>query len=245
MDELFQQILALFFPEHCPFCDNIIHPLQDGCESCIQKIQSTASCCPYCGKPLCECKDRKYLDGVYSFAFYEGGVRDGILRMKGEGRASLCRNFSRILSRQIPNRDFDWVTFIPMSPKELRKRGYNPPKLLAQYLAKETKLPFRPLLDKTRETSAQHTLSLEKRKTNLIDAFAVEKPSLVRGKRILLVDDILTSGATLEEGARTLKESGAHSVFAAVIAVTDNRLKPKEKSDIMIENGETDEKTAQ
>ena len=243
MSDLSRRIFSLFFPEHCPFCDNIISPGEDWCADCRKQVAKTEDCCPYCGKPVCECKERKHLDRVYSLYFYEGSVRDAILKMKGDGRAAFCRSFGRILADRIPNEGFDWITCVPMSKKELRKRGYNPQEWLAKYIAKEKGLCFRPLLMKQRETEAQHTLPLAKRKTNLNGAFALSKQVEILGKRILLIDDILTSGATLEESARVLKEGGAASVFAAVIAVTDNRLKPKEKSDIIEENGENSLKT--
>jgi ComF family protein len=110
---------------------------------------------------------------------------------------------------------FSVVTFVPMTRKDYRSRGFNQAEVLARIIARQLQLPLKNLLRKTRETHLQSHLSAADRTTNLRDAFRL-LPS--EDDRVLLVDDIYTTGATVEECARTLKEGGVQSVVAATIA---------------------------
>jgi ComF family protein len=110
---------------------------------------------------------------------------------------------------------FDAVTFVPMTQRNRRERGFNQAEILARILAKRLDVPLIRLLDKTRDTLLQGRLSAEDRKHNLRDAFRSLPCDL---ESVLLVDDIYTTGATVEECARTLKRGGAQSVVAMTVA---------------------------
>ena len=108
-----------------------------------------------------------------------------------------------------------------MHTKRKRKRGYNQAQLIAQELAKQLHLPCQQLLEKTAATAAQHTLSAAERRTNLQGVYRVLDEQQVSGKRILLVDDVLTTGATASACAQALLDAGAQSVFAVALATVE------------------------
>lgn len=123
--------------------------------------------------------------------------------------------------------EFDMVTYTPLSKKSLRKRDYNQAYLLAREVSKRLDIPLVDLLIKVRKTDEQKTLSAQKRKTNVYGAFDLKDKDIVFGKRILLIDDVKTTGSTLNECAKMLNIYGAESVWAATLAVAV----PKEKGD--------------
>ena len=115
--------------------------------------------------------------------------------------------------------EYDFITWVPLSRKRLRKRGYDQTRLIAEKIAVSLKVPLIPTLEKVRETKVQSTLTtVEERRGNISGSYAVTVSQQLAGKRILLVDDILTTGATLSECARVLLLGGAESVCGAVFA---------------------------
>ena len=113
----------------------------------------------------------------------------------------------------------DFIIPIPLHKNKLKKRGFNQAEELAKGISKFLEKPiFNDVLLKIKPTFAQMELSKEKRRENIKGAFVCQKPIVVRGKKILLVDDIFTTGATMEECARVLKEAGAREVWGAVVA---------------------------
>ena len=116
--------------------------------------------------------------------------------------------------------DFDMVTWAPLSKKRLRRRGYDQARLLAEAVAKELGLPGEGLLRKVRNTPPQSGIDTpEARRANVSGVYAAAEPNHAAGKCILLIDDIITTGATVSECARILLLSGAESVYAAALAV--------------------------
>ena len=117
--------------------------------------------------------------------------------------------------------DFDCVCEVPMRGRDRRRRGYNQAELLAKHTAKLLNIPHKKrLLIKTKNTKTQHSQNMEQRWMNIRNVFAVNSKYDVTGKTVLLIDDIKTTGATLDECARTLKLKGALEVYCATALIT-------------------------
>ena len=113
---------------------------------------------------------------------------------------------------------FDVIVPVPLHPARQRERGFNQAGLLAELLSARTSIPVKPLLERTRYTTTQTALDRSERMENLHNAFRLRKNADVRGLRVLLVDDVLTTGSTLNECARILKRASAISIHAATAA---------------------------
>jgi ComF family protein len=113
---------------------------------------------------------------------------------------------------------FDVIVPVPLHAARQRERGFNQASLLADLLSAQTSIPSRPLLERIRYTTTQTALDRSQRMENLHNAFRLRKKADVRGLRVLLIDDVLTTGSTLSECARVLKRAGANSVYAATAA---------------------------
>ncbi len=198
------------------------------CPKCLKKVKfNNGKTCLRCGVSLHGAEDycghcafeKTYFDKAYSPLCYEGAVQSAILNMKfnnlGSNAAVLARYLVFMAQKQ--NLQFDVVTFVPMSPKAKKKRGYNQAQLLAEHFCEQLDLP-QPLdaLKKIKETERQEKLNKKQRQENLVGAFAASEE--VRGKRVLLIDDIKTTGATLNECAKALKRKGATSVVCLTVA---------------------------
>ncbi len=170
-------------------------------------------------------------DSAYSFGSYEGALRKLIHQFKYGKVETLARPFSKLLVRALPlDEDFDVVIPMPMHWRKQWERGFNQAELLARPVAKRRGLKLSFNLRRTRYTKAQAGLSEAERRTNLKDAFRVKRPEQIAGKRILLVDDVFTTGATLRAAASALKAAGARRVTALTLARVDDRAPLDEKS---------------
>ena len=110
-----------------------------------------------------------------------------------------------------------------MTKRDIRKRGYSQSELVARFIGKELGIPVQKnLLIKIHQTEKQHLLNAEERKMNLKNAFTVKSPEMLKGKSILLCDDVMTTGSTLQEAAKTLRDVGISDISATVIAATEN-----------------------
>ncbi len=127
------------------------------------------------------------------------------------------------VKKSFPDENFDIITFIPQTKKEATKRGYNQGELLATEVGKLLAIPTEPLLVKLYETERQHSLPFLSRSGNVFGTFDVCNKALVKDKKILLIDDIKTSGSTLNECSKMLRLYEAQSVHCAVIAVSEKK----------------------
>ena len=139
------------------------------------------------------------------------GHRPGAARMLGTFMADAVRK---------EGSHWDMIVPIPMTKRKVRRRGYNQSELLGRTAAKILDVPLETALHKIRETRAQHTLNESERAKNLLGAYQADT-ALVQGKRILLCDDVLTTGATLREGAKALLQAGAAEVGAVVLCCVE------------------------
>ena len=144
-----------------------------------------------------------------------------ILRFKFGDRPQLAKPFVGMLAEvwRSQNASVDLVSSIPLGIRRRRKRGYDQAQLLAKGLAQELNLPYREILVRRRETKAQSRLSREERLRNVQGCFSLLSPPVaLQGKRILMVDDVLTTGATMTESSRVLLAGGAMKVFGLTLA---------------------------
>ena len=220
-----KRLLDLFFPRRCPDCGKPVPFGAAGCDChTLQTRRVDAPVCEHCGAGLdcCTCarEDGLLLPHIAAPFYYTGTVRDDLLELKFSGVRSLAGKLGREMAQCFADVQPDVVTAVPMSKESARRRGFNQSVLLAKVVASQLRLPCAALLQKTRETETQHTLSEKARRENLREAFALLPNTDVRGKTVLLVDDIKTTGATLYECVKVLQESGAAAVYCLCCAVT-------------------------
>ncbi|MCD7749374.1 MAG: ComF family protein [Oscillospiraceae bacterium] len=159
-----------------------------------------------------------------SALYYEGPVRSGILRYKFSGVRAYAAAFGEQVAACIyecVETDYDILTWVPLDPGRRRKRGYDQTELIAREAARRLCRELTPTLKKRRGIQPQsQSGSPERRKANIAGAYTALDPSAIAGKRILLIDDIVTTGSTLSECAKTLLLAGAEEVVCATLAST-------------------------
>lgn len=226
--------LAIFFPNRCIFCDEPIDPLDDYCESCIDKIPFIkGEICPHCGmeKPDCTCKG-KHPTGYDSIAapmYYDGKVKDCIRRYKFKDRRNISKSLAKLmyntLNERYPDVKFDYVTYIPMYSKKEKIRGFNQSRYLAREISRLSEIPFADrMLFKLYDTDNQHDCTGIERTGNLLGVFDVSDDFTVKDKTILLIDDVKTSGATLKECGKMLLLNDAKSVICLTAAIRKSKI---------------------
>jgi competence protein ComFC len=212
-------IIRLIFPPRCVICRGLldIAAEMEICDTCYGSIPF------YEGDPKVYPRDN--FDALVSLCRYEGSIRRSILNYKFFGREAYVRAFASLLhekltARNIPG-DIDLVLAVPLHRAKLKKRGYNQSALLSSALAGIMNKPeVSAVLKRRRDTVSQSTLPGYQRYDNIKDAFFVTKGDKLHGKNLLLVDDILTTGSTMGECSRVLKEAGAARITAAVLATS-------------------------
>lgn len=214
----------LVFPPGCVGCGQIG---KYWCEACQAKLLPLdGPICEICGVPckhssICVDCQRKppAFDHVRSVARYENPFRKGIVRLKYHGNAALGEVLSVHLIQLLLSLQWkiDMVLPVPLSESRWKKRGYNQTAYLAYPLSQYFQWPYQPyVLRRTRDTRSQVGLTGEERRENLKDAFFAES-SLVQQKSILIVDDVFTTGSTLNTCAQALKQAGAHKVYGITL----------------------------
>lgn len=210
----FHWVTALLFPPKCVLCGRILEKDEtDLCRGC--RVDN-----PECGRYR---RKFTFLDGWAAVWYYEGLVRESILRYKFRGVRTYARCYGRMLAMKLTQEypeGFDVLTWIPISPQRLRERGFDQVELLAEALGEELDMQPRKLLKKIRNNPPQSGISGEaERRANVLGAYRVTDPEMVRGKRILILDDVITTGATVSEAARMLLTAGAKQVYCGAVAV--------------------------
>ena len=202
-----ERLISLLFPARCLLCDRVIPAGELFCRDCEKKLPKR----PFTRKLALPGAGAEGFS-VYSSMSYEGGFRKSIHRLKFRGQKGLAKPMARLMAELargtgIP---FDAVTWVPMTEKKRRERGYDQSELLARATAKELEIPCLPLLNKVRENKTQHELSGRQRQLNVKNAYRAENGA--EGKVLLLIDDIVTTGATIGECAKMLYAAGANKV---------------------------------
>lgn len=210
MKPFFNDLIRLIFPQRCVLCNQILLSDNPLCEDCQKKdprlsiVRETE--CSSCVAPYA----------------YEGLVRESIIRFKFNGYREYAAFYGSAMAEAFhgerPGFLPDMLVAVPLSKKRLRKRGYNQAALLADAMAKCFSAPVVACLGKRDNHSQQHFLDKAKRRENVRGIYHFTGNVPVKGKRILLVDDIVTTGATLDECASILYRRGAASVVCAAAA---------------------------
>ena len=224
---LARQMRQLLFPRRCPCCRRVLGTLPF-CEVCTPRLEELRR-----GPVMRLDASRHYLgalDGAAAPYRYEGVVRSAILRAKYEGESWTAVELgvemtARLFGAEVEMHFAEPVPGLVSGAAISRRRGYNVPERMAQPLAHALGLPLLPkALCRVRAGRHQAGLSLDERLANAAGAFRAQEPELVEGKRVLLVDDVITTGATAAACAQALLDAGAHSVFAVAMAVTENEM---------------------
>lgn len=164
-------------------------------------------------------------DAAYSFGFYEDALRELIQLFKYGRVQTLASPLGRLLALALPSdQSFDMIVPMPLHWRKRWQRGFNQSELLAREISRRTSLPVKRALRRVRNTSAQAGLTNAKRRLNVSGAFRARKLAAVNDQRILLVDDVMTTGATAAAAARALKLAGARHVTLLSLARVDRRM---------------------
>jgi competence protein ComFC len=233
-------VTSVFFPAPCRLCDLLLTgssriPICGECLNSFARVPEPI--CEVCGVPLpafgvkevkslfcSSCQQKQFtFDRVRSLGVYEGSLGKAVLLLKYEKMEPLGVWFAEKLARvaQVEHEAFqaDVVAPVPLHPVREKERGYNQATLISKPLAKRLRLPHQSiLLTRTRARPEKRLLSLDERWESVRGAFATRPSSQVDNRRVLLVDDVLTTGATLDACARALREAGAKSVLGLTVA---------------------------
>jgi len=233
-------LTSVLFPAGCRLCDQILTdarrlPLCDNCLSSFQKIPPGS--CDLCGQPctfdpefpkavsFCpDCQQHRFAFQVArSYGFYEGTLARAIVLLKHEQIEPLgtwfARRLTELVQKEAERLAADVIVPVPLHRQRSRERGFNQVDLFGRPLARRLRLPYRPvLLMRSRPRPEKHLLRSDERWDAVRGAFAIRKGGRVDNLRILLLDDVMTTGATLDACSRALREAGAESVLGLTIA---------------------------
>ena len=210
----FDSLMDLLFPPRCAFCKSLLGRGERGmCPKCERDLPFTTNGAEQSGE---------FYKACIAPLYYEDNVRESIIRFKFKEATAYAKLYGRLMADCIRERyegRYDLITWVPLSDKRRKKRGYDQAMLLALAVALE-------LGDVAVETLAKHTDvpaqsgagDEEKRKANISGVYRVVDEELIMGKRILMIDDIVTTGSTLSECAYTLQLVGAKEVICCTLA---------------------------
>ena len=239
MKRLFHNFLNLLFPFKCIKCKTFIYNDAVFCHECWKAIEFISEpCCEICSHPLqfsfnvpkhlqicASChKDKPLFDKLITVFKYTEDIKTVILNFKYNDKTLLAKPFSKLITTRLisaQQQDFDMITSVPLHKKKLRQRMYNQASLIAKNIAVNIKAPFIPnLLIRSKYDPSQTTYTKKMRIKNIRGAFAINKKYLesIKGKKILLVDDVITTGATINECCKILKQGNCSSITAVTIA---------------------------
>ncbi len=236
--QLFTALLDLILPPTCHICHSFI-PNAGAlhiCPTCRDQLPLvTSPLCPLCGIPFIgigndhrcgKClSNPPHFDAARAHFLYEGSIRDLIHSFK-YNRLTHLRSPLALMTLEgihtfLTAQDIHLIVPVPLHRSRLRQRGFNQAVLLGRVIARDLSLPMVPdALIRTRQTEPQIELSAAERRVNVKGAFSVKKTECIAGKRVLLLDDVMTTGSTMDECAKELKKAGATTVIAVTVART-------------------------
>ena len=212
---IFEGILRLLFPPKCALCGKVLLEEEtDLCGTC----RSEAPECPVNSR-----KKLPFLDSWLGIWYYEGSVRRSLLRYKFYGVRGYAKVYGRVLAMKLQQthpEGFDLLTWVPISGLRKMSRGYDQVELLAQVVSAELGIPMEPLVKKHRHNKPQSGIVGDaQRRANVLGVYRVTDPQKVKDQKILLLDDIITTGATVSECARVLLTAGAKEIHCGAVAI--------------------------
>ena len=217
---------SLVFPDRCNFCGDILLDSKLICKKCINSLPLLkGEKCDVCGRELslCKCKTGDFaFKRNISFMRYEGPCRELIIRYKFLALPQLSKfmgvELARLVKGEYSEFDFDFISYVPMNFVKKLHRKYNPAQLLAEEISKELRIPLASTMSK-RFTFKQQKMLNKKERIKFVKGKFKAKQNL-KGKKILLVDDVFTTGATLNECCKVLRSSGAEYVCTVTFAIS-------------------------
>lgn len=216
LDQAGRKILDFFMPRRCPFCGAVA-----GRELLCEKCEKTL---PFTGEHAVE---ETTFARCAAPLYYEGAVRQAILRFKFGRKLGSLPCFGRLMAQCAAENfsgEFDAITWVPVSKKRLKKRGFDQARYLVASLCVDWHVEPVETLRKVVDNPAQSGIeSPEERRVNVLGVYEAVQPERFAGKRLLLIDDIRTTGATLAECVRVLKEAGARDVLCLTLAAGERK----------------------
>lgn len=212
--KLIDWLLELLFPTRCAFCHALLRePDEKVCARCRKTLPYVPGEAPR--------QSFAHLETVVSPLYYEGTVRESLIRFKFRSLTGYAGIYADFLSKCIDENDFfcDSITWIPVSRRRLRHRGYDQARLMAEALAEKRGIPCVRCLEKVRDNPPQsRSGGREARQRNVRNVYRAVDSAAFVGQRVLLVDDIVTTGSTLSEAAGVLRKAGAAGVVGITLA---------------------------
>lgn len=222
--------ISLFFPSHCRICRKKLEGLNFTgiCFLCWEKVRwREGNFCPRCGillspsveEILClECKrGKKYFEKLFSPFPYEGVMKEAILLFKYHKKGGIITKFRELTLKYLslhPPPPFDLIIPVPLHRRKRRERGFNQAELIGNIIGKALSIPLeKKVLKRVKDTPTQTGLSLKEREKNVKGAFKVVKKKRIKGKKVLLVDDVYTTGSTVKEVSLVLKKAGVRVIY--------------------------------
>ncbi len=208
-----RKLISVIFPERCPYCRDVIKPCEICCEDCLTNMPQKVY--------------RKLVGGRYrviSALPYKDSYKAAILRVKFGKKKQYAYQLAKLMAikllEEYESSAFDVITFVPLHAETLKERGFNQSELLAKHLSEFTDIPCEALLKKTKKNKPQHNVTADKKEKNVKGVYRATDKTLISGKKILIVDDIVTTGFTLAECAKTLDKNGAEEICGLTFAIT-------------------------
>ncbi len=235
MYKIYKYITDYILPSRCASCAEIIYSNEDFCSNCWKKLHFiTKPYCVICGRPFnisilegMKCgkclQANHYYDLARSLIKFDEYSKKIIHNFKYKDKTSLAKTFTKLLYNQYQHElhGIDYIIPVPMNRFKRLFRMYNPALILALEISKRIRTSVVPgMLIKTKWTKAQTYLSKNEREKNLAGSIIMNKKYQINGKRILLIDDVLTTGTTINKCAKILKAAGARYVVVMTIAMT-------------------------
>lgn len=239
MNTFIESFLELIYPEKniCCICGTYDDEIGENyiCWFCEQKFKKPVPpTCAKCSRPinynsennLCsDCSsDEKYFEISKSIYMYEGLIKECIYKFKYYNKPYFYRFFGNSMIKYMKDNnynDFNFILAVPLHSSKLRSRGYNQSELLAKYISEKLNIPYINGLKRIKKTLKQSSKSKEERKKNLTNAFIIRRSNnieLIKNNNVLLVDDVYTTGSTVNECTKVLLDYGVNKVFVLTIA---------------------------
>lgn len=221
--------LDLIFPNRCPLCGEVINWKYEYCQGCFDELPYTGEeFCHGCGNISSSCichRNENLFSRCYAAFYYLDSAKGGVVYLKNTKNNVFPRLFAEKIRSDIEADPYefkaDFIVPVPMSKTKLRKRGFNQAEVLADALSQQLNIPIcNDALVKSISFVAQHKLSATRRKSNASHLYSAGKNIDIKGKTVIIVDDVMTTGSTINSCAEILLEMGAEKIIAAVAAST-------------------------
>lgn len=211
---LYEFALNSFFPVRCPYCDIVIDPQRYACDECSINFP--------------EIPITTYIEGGYRCIapfLYKDNFAEAVKRFKFNNRAQYAKALAFAIITALGSAgtdlDFDYITCVPMHKEQKLNRGYNQSELLAKECADLMRTKYIHSLEKYKKNQVQHTLSGAERRKNVKGVYRPINKEMLKGKRVLLIDDIITTGSTLAECTKILSKCGCSDICCAAVCSAD------------------------